>query len=240
MSKSYFWLSILGILISFAGGFLLANALNRNELNSLRGENERLKNTSPQTASSLSNEEIRQKIAEADQNPNNLPFQKNLGMALYRYAAFKQETDLLTETIRLLDRAYENDPTDYDVLVTLGNAHFDIGFIEKNNSEFLKAREFYLKALEQKPDDTDVRTDLGLTYYLTEPREMEKALNEFKKSLQVNERNEKTLQVLAQAFISEKNAAEAEKYITKLKEVNKNNPALPQIETDFAQLKNNP
>src|SRR4028119_463862 len=102
MNGKVFWLSIVAVTVSFAGGFLLANALNRSELNNLRAENERLKtsqNNSNQNQSGLAlgDEEIREKIAEADLNPDNLAFQKNLGMALYRYAAMKQDAELLSE-----------------------------------------------------------------------------------------------------------------------------------------------
>lgn len=110
MNGKVFWLSIAAVVVSFVGGFLLANALNRSELNALRAENERLKtssneSTENQTGLALSDEEIREKIAEADRNPNNYPFQKNLGLALYRYAAMKQDADLLAEAGRFLSRA---------------------------------------------------------------------------------------------------------------------------------------
>ena len=197
MNKKVFWISLVAVIISFFGGFLLANALNRNELNTIRAEIERLKNSSPQDKSevSLSDEEIRQKIAEADKNPENFNFQKNLGLALYRYATMKQDAQLLAEVARLLTRANQKDEKDYEVLITLGNCYFDIGYIKKNNENLTKAREFYQKALTQKPNDVDVRTDLGLTYFLVNPPETDKALAEFQKSLQTNPKHEKTLQV---------------------------------------------
>lgn len=198
MNGKVFWLSIVAVIVSFAGGFLLANALNRNDLTVLRAENDRLKNSQVQTAQNeselnLSDDEIREKIAEADQNPNNFAFQKNLGLALYRYAAMKQDPKMLAEVGRLLNRAFENNRQDYDVIVTLGNVFFDIGYFQKDNSQFQKAREYYQKALEQKPNDVDVRTDLGLTYFLSVPSEDQKAIVEFQKSLQINPKHEKTL-----------------------------------------------
>ena len=99
MNTKIFWLSIAAVIISFGGGFLLANALNRNEISTLQAENARLKtaqDTQKQNEAelSLSGDEIKQKIAEADQNPTNFAFQKSLGMALYNYASMKQDTDL--------------------------------------------------------------------------------------------------------------------------------------------------
>lgn len=47
-----------------------------------------------------------------------------------------------------------NLPTEYEPLVTMGNALMDQG-------DFALAVECYVKALEQRPDDPDVLTDLG-------------------------------------------------------------------------------
>lgn len=244
MKTKVLLLTIAAVLLSFVGGFLLANALNRNELNSLRGKNERLKNTQTaarqnESENNLSDEEIREKIAEADRNPTNFAFQKGLGLALYRYATVKQDTKLLEEVARLLFRASEINSKDYDVIVALGNLYFDIGYYKKNNEDFQKARELYQKALEQKPNDTDVRTDLGLTYFLTNPPETEKAIVEFQKSLEANDKHEKTLQVLTQALLSQNKTTEAEKYLDFLREVNQNNEVLPELTTRLAQSKSN-
>lgn len=244
MNTKILWLVGIAVVFGFVGGFLLANALNRSELSALRGENERLKNS--QTASSQNNsemslgeEEIRRKIAEADGSPDNIAFQKNLGTALYRYAAMKQDADLLAEVARLLNRAHEKNPKDSEVTITLGNVYFDIGYFKKDNEQFQKSREFYRRALEQKPNDADVRTDLGLTYFLHSPPENERAIAEFQKSLQTNPAHEKTLQVMAQVLLSENRTDEAERFLAKLREVNAENRFLPELESQIAQIKNN-
>ena len=244
MNGKLFWLSIIAVIVSFLGGFLLANALNRNELNSLRTENERLAKSKNQLNQnepelSLSDEEIRERIAEADGNPKNFAFQRNLGLALYRYAAMKQDADLLAEVGRILNRAFESNRQDYDVAVTLGNVFFDIGYFKKDNEQFQKARGFYQTALGLRPNDADVRTDLGLTYFLTKPPENDAAFGEFQKSLQINPKHEKTLQVLAQLFLSQNKTQEAEKYIVRLKDANSNNQFLPELESQISQIKNN-
>ena len=222
----------------------MANALNRNELNNLRAENERLKTAQNEPAQNqsglaLSDTEIQEKIAEADRNPTNFAFQKKLGLALYRYAAMKQDAELLSEVGRLLNRAFEDNKQDYEVAVTLGNIHFDIGYFKQDNAQFQKAREFYLTALDQRPNDADVRTDLGLTYFLINPPEPEKARNEFQKSLQTNPKHEKTLQVMAQTLLSQNDVFEAEKYLAKLKELNAGNQYLTEMETRLTQIKGN-
>ena len=240
MDKRSLAISVLAIAISFIGGFLLANALNKTELDALRSENSRLKISSPNPTgnnfeNTLSDEEIRQKIAAADENPSDLNYQKSLGTALYRYAAIKQDTQLLREISRLLNRAFEKKPKDYDLLITLGNLHFDIGYFEKNNDSFSKAREFYQKALELKPKDSDLQTDYALTFYLQNPPETERAVAEFKKSLQENPKHEKTLQFLTQALVKQGKTEEAENYLARLKEINPKTPTLAEIQTQIAQ-----
>lgn len=245
MNGKVLWLSIVAVVVSFAGGFLVANALNRNEMNQLRAENGRLTTTAAESKqteseSNLSPEEIRSRIAEADKNPNDAAFQKNLGLALYQYGAMKKDSETLAESGRLLNRAHEINPKDYDVIVTLGNAFFDIGYFKNDNPAFEKSREYYQKALELKPLDVDVRTDFGLTYFLTNPPEYEKAVAEFQKSLQANPKHEKTLQVMAQTLLAQNKIAEAEKFVARLKEANANNQYLAQLETQIANSKNAP
>lgn len=240
MTTKTVWILVIAVVLSFAGGFLLANILNRSELDSLRSENERLKSSSPESAQnqpefSLSNEEIQQKVTEADQNPENFNFQKNLGLALYRYASMKQDAKLLADAIRILQRAHSLNAADYDIKVGLGNAHFDAGYFNKDNKSFKTSRSYYAKALEAKPNDVEVRTDHGLTYFLQQPPDLDLAIAEFQKSLKINPKHEKTLQFLIQSMIKQNNTGEAAKYLTQLKDANPNNSSLADLSSLIAQ-----
>lgn len=239
MNTKTLLISLVAVILAFIAGFLLANNLNRNEIARLQAENEQSKKSVSQTSpnnseTTLSDEEIRQKIAQADESPNQLDFQRNLGLALYRYGAMKQDANLISESTRLLKRASDGNPKDYDVLVALGNAFFDIASIKKENESYVKAREFYAKALEQKSDDSDVRADYGATYLFYEPAEIEKSVAELQKSLQNNPKNERAIQFLAQAYIKQKKTDEAQKMIAKLKEINPSNPYLPTLTADLS------
>lgn len=242
MNKSYVWISILAIIIAFAGGFLFANALNRSELLTLKAENERLKNASQNPTNSngqeLSEEEIKQKIAEADQNPDNVGFQKNLGIGLYRYATIKQRPELLQDVERLLKRAYEKNPKDQNVLVFYGNTLFDIGFAKKDNAKFEEARKIYSEALAQEPKDVDIQTDFGLTYFYENPPKDEKAIEELKKALTLKPDHERSLQYLAQIYTRQNKPEESQKYLTELKKVNPNNPIINQLQNPASNTTN--
>lgn len=239
MNSKSLWISIIAVVLSFAGGFILANALNRSEMEDLRAENARLKTDSgdlveSESETALSDDEIRRRIGEAERNPGNFSFQKNLGLALYRYAAMKQDAAMLVEVEKILNRAHSLNDRDYDVLVALGNLQFDFGYVKKNNESFAKAREYYAKALEQNPKDVDVRTDYGLTYFLANPPQLEKAVAEFKISLENNPKHEKTLQFLTQSYIRTGNTPQAEIYLARLKEINPNTPNLEDFQTQMA------
>lgn len=242
MNKSFIWISILAVLIAFAGGFLVANSLNRTELLSLKAENDRLKNGAPQNANSnqqeLSDEEIKQKIAEADQKPDDFNFQKGLGIGLYRWATMKQNPQLLLDAERLLKRAYDKNPKDQDVLVFYGNTLFDIGFAKKENAKFEQARKVYLEALAQEPKDVDIQTDLGLTYFYENPPKDDNAIAELKKALAIKSDHERSLQYLAQIYARQNNSAESKKYLDELKKVNPNNAILSQMQNPASNVSN--
>lgn len=239
MNKKALALSVIAVIASFIGGFLLANALNRNDLNALRAENAQLKNAQTSSPSAdeftLADEEIRKKIEEADRNPADFDFQKNLAIGLYRYAQMKQEAGYLTEVARLLRRAAETKPQDYETIVTLGNVYLDIGQINKDNGAIEQSREFYRKALTLKKDDADVQNDLGLTYFFAAPPEPEKAIAEYEKALQMNPKHEKSVENLIRAQLSLGKVREAEDFLNKLKQINSGNRALPDLEAQVAQ-----
>lgn len=238
MKGKFWWLSIVAVIISFIGGFFLANALNRGELEKLRVENEKLKTAPTLNApgdENLSDEEIIQKIKEADQNPQNFNFQKDLGIALYRYATMKQKVAMLDDVERLLTRANSINATDYDVLVVLGNAVFDIGYAKKDNERFQRAREIYQTALKQKPEDIEVQTDLALTYFFTNPPDYHNTIEELNKTLKKNPNHERALQFIVQAYLKINKKTEAADALAKLKKVNLSNPIIPELESKVNQ-----
>lgn len=243
MNKKSLIISVIAVVLSFIGGFILANALNRNEINSLQGELGRLKNSQPTSTenseTTLSEDEIRAKIAEADQNPQNIEFQKNLAIGLYRYANMKQESKWLPDVARILNRVVENNPKDFNAVASLANIYFDIANEKQDNDSFNKARELYKKALEVKPNDVETQTDLGLTYLMEKPADEKSAVAAFEKSLKTDPKHEKTLQNMIQAQIGIGNLTAAEQFLNRLKEVNPNNEAISELTTQLAEKSSN-
>lgn len=235
MPKRYIAISIISVILSFIGGFLVANALNRSEVATLRNQVEKI-GAEPNNANTSSNEatlsdtEIRSKIAEADANPDNFAFQRDLGLALYRYSAMQQDTNLLRESARLLERALKLNPGDYQIKVALGNANFDVGYFEKKNEPFENARKYYKMALDARPNDVDVRTDYALTYFLQTPPDNRNAIKEFEAALKDNPKQEKALQFLTRAYWQAGQGELAIETLKRLRSVNPASPVLKELE----------
>ena len=242
MNSSSIAFIALALIAGFAGGFLLANKLNSSEIASLRSQaSQQPAGNSNQSANlsdaTISSDELKTKIAEADRNPANLTYQKNLGVSLYRYASMKQDNDLLAESIRILTRANSLDAKDFDVLVALGNAHFDVAFYKKDAAEFQAARDLYTKALEQKPGDADIRTDFGLTYFLQEPPAYDKAVAELQQVVAANPKHDRAMQFLVQTYVKQGKLPEAEKTLAKIIEINPTNPTITDLRSQVAAAK---
>ena len=247
MNKNAVMFIVLGVVVGFVAGFVVANKLNRTEMDSLRGQSSQAKpsNTNSSTATaadeeSLTSDEVRAKIAQADNNASNFTFQKNLGISLYRYGSMKREVDIISESKRILERAQTLDPKDFDVLVALGNADFDIGFFKKDISSFAKARETYNKALALKPGDADVKTDMGISYFVQEPPDYDKAVSELQSVIAANPKHDRAMQFLVQTYAQQGKTAEAEKTLEKIIAINPTNPAITDLRKVISDAKSAP
>lgn len=229
MQKVSIWITLGAVLAAFVGGFTFANYLNKTQLNSsqpLQSQTGPSSNGATTQNETLSDEEIDQKLKEAASDPENFAFQKGLGLGLYRYGAVRENNNIIEKAIPVLERAYGLNRDDFDILVGLGNAHFDVGYHTKNNASFSTARTYYAKALAKRPSDVEVRTDVGLTYFLMSPPEQASAVTEFEKALAIDPKHEKTLGFLIQSL--DALGKDASKYRERLKGVNPQNPNIPR------------
>ena len=253
MGRKGFWIASIGIIFGFVGGFFFANMLNRQEMESLKAKAAQAQaaqtqdgakmdlaagpNGAGQNEEDLTPEEIRQKIDLADRNPTNIPYQRDLGLSLYLYAGTKKDAELLADAKRLMLRAYEKDPKDNDLLLALGNVSFDIGQSKHDNKGLEEARKFYNQALRLKPKQVEAQTDIGSSYFLEDPPQYEKALAEYRKSLQIDPEHTRTLDNISRTLIMLGRLDEAEISLAKLKKLDANYPGLPGLESLLAQKK---
>jgi len=157
-------------------------------------------------------------LDKAKSEPDNFDAQKTAGMMYYRIQNFDQAERYLAQANRI-------NPEDYETIVTLGNIDFDAG-------KYPDAEKFYSAALAQKPDDVNVRTDLGLTFFLRTPRDIDRAIKEYKTSLEIDPNHEITLQNLALAYTENGDKEALVKTLDRLKKVNPNNPVIKKAETN--------
>lgn len=250
MNKHNILFAIIGLLAGFIIGFIFANQTNRSAVdNSRPAEMRTPRPGTPPTGeagtqtgtgnkpATPTEAEIRDAITKADARPEDASLQRGFGMVLYRYANQTQNASFLPDVARMLKRAYEKNPNDRELIVALGNVYFDMGQAS-DPVHFAESREYYLKALEIKADDVNVRTDLGLTCYFGQPSDPQRAIAEYRKSLALDSRHEQTLQNIATALIAVGKTDEAQKFIDQLSGINPTNPSLPDLRAQMAQSKN--
>lgn len=224
--------AVAGLLLGAIVGFMFANSVNRNAMqpvaaqvgnsNSASG-NPALPADHPpigagggDPASGGMQPQVQQALDKAKNEPQNFDAQVE---AASMYAQIGQSEKALP----FLEAAAKLNPTDTTSQIDLGNAFFD-------SNKFEDAEKWYTKALEKDPKNVNVRTDLGLTFYLRTPKQIDRAIEEYKKSLAINPDHEITLQNLALAYDETGKKDELAKTIEQLKKVNPDNPAVKKYE----------
>jgi tetratricopeptide (TPR) repeat protein len=158
-------------------------------------------------------------IEQAEKEPDNFDVQMSAAAIQYRNRRFP-------EAVQLLMRANQLRPDSLDAIIALGNANFDA-----NNFEI--AEKWYTAALVKNPKDINVRTDLGLTFLFRDQPDVDRAIQEFRRSLEIDPRHEQTLQNMTVALIKKGSFGEAETTLKKLREVNPENQSLTKLGSDL-------
>lgn len=240
MTKDNILYSIIGVLLGVLAGYVFASTVNQ------RGYLERTPGgraaagqmgpgaEQPTGSQTLpSNEAVGQEaessadralIEQAEREPENFDVQLRAAAIHYRSRRFDQ-------AIQLLMRANQLRPDDLKAIVALGNANFDA-------NRFEIAEKWYTAALVKNPKDINVRTDLGLTFLFRQQQNVDRAIQEFRRSLEIDPRHEQTLQNMTVALIKKGNLGEAEAMLSKLREVNPMNQSLTKLSTDLESARN--
>lgn len=227
-TKETLMVLIVGVFLGFIAGFGLANYANR------RGPALRNGETQPGAQASSAEANVPQRaetaIEQAEQlatdNPQSFDAQMDVSRLRYDDKNYK-------EALEHLNIAYRLRPDNYDAIAALGNVNFDAGNYEE-------AERWYTAALIKKPDDVNVRTDLGLTYFFRKPPQVERAIEEYRRSLAHDPRHEQTLQNLTVALIRKGDAAGAQATLNRLETVNAGNPQLAVIRAELEKISRTP
>jgi len=230
-----------GLLIGIVIGFWIANAVNRNLSPSFVNQNTiSLQQTeAPENnGEKLSLEEIKATFAAAENRKEDTVFQKNLGLALSRYAKVQNDSSFLPELVTLLERANRlSNEKDIEVLTALGDVYFIQAHEKSEPNLYEKARNFYQRAIKLNPDNADIKTAYASTFLFSKPANPEAAITELNSILKQNPNNEDALQLLILALNQSGKIEIAEQKLSELKKINSNNPAIPDLEAQITQNK---
>ncbi|HYE64158.1 MAG TPA: tetratricopeptide repeat protein [Pyrinomonadaceae bacterium] len=239
MTKDNILFSIIGLLLGFIVGFMFANSANQrygaqraqasmaNQLPGLPPDHPAIpSNAVADQPDAQGMEAVQAKIQQARNEPNNFEAQTEAARLFYQIQRYD-------EAIEFLMRANQLRPDDYETVVNLGNVNFDSGRYEL-------AERWYTAALVKNPDDVNVRTDLGLTFLFREPADVDRAIKEFRGSLQRDPNHKQTLQNLTVALTRKGDAKEAQATLEKLERIDPGNQALPKLRSDLAALNSSP
>jgi tetratricopeptide (TPR) repeat protein len=231
MNNKLIIFTITALFIGFFIGFFFANNINRSamfqpaaQMNPNAPFNNVQNNAQVFDGSSHSGgmmPEVAKVIETADQEPNNFVAQVRAGIMFLRI----QNMEKAGEYFMRASKAHEDTFQD---LATLGNAFFDI----RNYEE---AEKWYTLALTKNPDDVDVRTDLGSTFMERSQPDLERAIKEYKISLEKNPQHEKTLFNLCVAQLRKGDTQTARETYAQLEKINPGNPLLPKLKERLDQ-----
>jgi tetratricopeptide (TPR) repeat protein len=152
---------------------------------------------------------------EADRNPKDFTAQ-------IRAAAIFYQLGSMDKAELYLNRSLALKPDDPDALTGMGQTRYVSG-------DYMTAATYFEKVLAKNPNDADLRTDLGNTYAKRTPPDYARALAEFRKALEVDAKNERALEGLANAALQKGDKAAARDAVDKLAGINPANPALSPL-----------
>lgn len=226
MSKENLLFAVVGLLAGLIIGFFFANSINKGAITQNAGATQSgaLPAGHPTVPGSNggSIQEVQAAIDNARQNPTDFDAQMKAAELYYQIQRFDG-------AVEFLKKAHELQPENYEVLVNLANASFDAGRVEE-------AEKLYLQALAKKPEDADVRTDLGLTYVLRSTPDNDRAIKEFKRVLEQNPNHAQALQNLTVAYTKNSDATNAAKTLAQLERADSANSAIPKLREEIAKL----
>lgn len=232
MNKNNILFIITGLLLGLIIGFIAANSAFRNSMTPMSPTaaipvqtNANVPAGHPningqQSATPLP--EIQPAIDKAKANPNDFEAQ-------IKVAELYNQAEKYEESAEYLKIANKLKPDHYQTIVNLGNVGFDGG-------NFAEAEKWYLAALAVKKDDTNVRTDLGLTYVFREKPDYGKAIGEFNTVLGLNPNHIQALQNLTVAYLRNGDKTNAKETLAKLEITDPANLAIPKFKEQLQSM----
>lgn len=231
MKKENIMFGVFGLIVGLVVGFVFANSVNKTGIdrpaviasNSSPSSNPAMPPDHPPLGGSTGDStqtapvaQVMESIEKAKQQPQDFEAQMTAADLYYQIQRFE-------DAAKYYEAASKLKPAEAEPMIKAGNAYFD-------GEKYEIAETWYLRALEKDPKNISVRTDLGLTFFLREPRDIDRAIKEYKTSLAINPEHEISLQNLALAYGEKGDKENLKLTIEKLKKVNPKNPAVIKSE----------
>lgn len=131
--------------------------------------------------------DILEVINAAEANQSDFDLQIKAGALYARISRPEKALEYFNKAIAL-------NPTNPERIRTLGDAFFDIG-------DFAKSREFYLRVVEDNPNDISILTPLGVTYLAADLPDTQKGIAYLQKALKIDETYQPALVNLGLAYV---------------------------------------
>ena len=227
MNKDNLLFGIIGLLIGAIAGFMFANGINRGALQPQANSQAAMAATSANTnlppdhppVGSFGNQpqggpvpEVAEAVEKAKNQPQDFAAQMAAGNLYWQIERYD-------DAIKFYEQANKLRPDEPTPMIGLGNSYFD-------TKKYEQAEKWYQAALRKDPNDVSVRTDLGLTFFLREPPNIDRAIKEYKTSLSIDPEHEITLQNLVIAYREKNDAENLQQTAERLRKINPNNPAV--------------
>ena len=227
ITKDNILFGIVGLLVGLIVGFMFTNSINQSygsgpsSASTAMRQNANLPEGHPDLGGQQGGQnggaipEVQAAIEKARSEPDNFDAQMKAAELFYQIQRFEGAIEFLTNANKLK-------PTDYGVMVQLANANFD-------SNKYEEAEKWYSTALAKKPDDVNVRTDLGLTFVFRDPPNYDRGIQEFKRSLEIDPKHIQTLQNLTVAYTKKGNIDDAKSTLAKLEAIDPSNEAIAKL-----------
>jgi tetratricopeptide (TPR) repeat protein len=145
-------------------------------------------------------------------------------------AKMEYQINRIPEAIEYLKQAHKDDPKDLNTTAIIASLYFD----QKNYAE---SENWYKQALEIKPDEPELLTELGATYIERNPPEPDKAIGSIQAALKINPKDTHALAHLTEAYLLKKDAHSAEDALGRIKDAEPSNQMIATLQAQIDALK---
>lgn len=228
MTRENVLFGIIGLLLGFIVGFIFTQTVNQRAAQTPRNSARDSLNANDAAGESSGEAALQKAADEASRQAREAREDFDAQMKAAQASVQAKRYD---DALEFLLQANKLRPDDYDALVMLGNVNYEANHFET-------AGRWYTAALMKRPDDINVRNDLGLTYFLRQPPEIDRAIEEFRRSLEQNPQHQQSLQNMVVALSHKGDAAGAEEMMARLEQVAPTNPLLPRLREEIEKARN--